>query len=107
MSRAFSCANRPLFMRLLVENSALELVFFFSTDTLNFFLVYLSIAERRVQKQKGNAENERQRVAKSGREGERERKNAPWSSNEPGANDICTLPTPVRSYSIKTPHLGV
>lgn len=73
MSRAFSCANRPLFMRLLVENSALELVFFFSTDTLNFFLVYLSIAERRVQKQKGNAENERQRVAKSGREGERER----------------------------------
>jgi len=76
VSSTFSCANRPLFVRLLVENSALEL-FFSPTDTLNFFLVYLSIAERRVQKQKGNAENERHRVAKSGRGGERERKNAP------------------------------
>ena len=35
--------------------------------------MYLLIAESRVQKQKGNAENERERVAKTGRRGDRER----------------------------------
>lgn len=60
-------------MGLLVENFALELVvFFFSTDTLNFFLVYLSIAERRFKRRK-EMQRMRGREWQSQGEGKRER----------------------------------
>lgn len=77
MSRAFSCANRPLFIRCLVENFTLKLVFF--TETQKFFLIYLSVAKGKKKKksefenQKGNIENKREREEGQGeglREGE-------------------------------------
>lgn len=51
MSRAFSCANRPLFIRCLVENSTLKLIFSLKPRNFNFFLVYLSIANKTKPKQ--------------------------------------------------------
>lgn len=86
VSRVFSCANRPLFIRRLVENSTLKLVF--SNWNPEFFSWVPIDAKRRVPKTERKC-----REGEGGRE--RERNNILWSTNKTAANDIHAWPTSV------------